>query len=86
MYEIKLNENESISLDIKTILSCMYIFNADCLANEKFCEECVKEMTHITLDLMYEENKESFLRDDIVRKSVLLGLVEKIKNEFSMCE
>lgn len=73
MYKIKLNKNETISLDINTILSCMYIFNVNYISNNKLCDDCLIENTNIILDLMLEDNKENFLNNNIVRKSILLG-------------
>lgn len=84
MFEIKLNENETISLDEKTILSCLFIYNSNVAINNNLGTDLSKIIQSIELDIIDTDNKEEIINDKFVRIIILCGLKEKIEKELCL--
>jgi len=84
MLNFQLNENETISLDIKTILSCLFIYNSNVEINNNLGTDLSKIIQSIELDIIEKDNKEDIINDKFVRIIILCGLKEKIEKELSL--
>ena len=87
MLNFKLNESETISLDIKTILSCLYIcYSNDIISdNNDYLEmDLTKNVLNVPLEIIDTDNKEDIINNKIVRIGILYGLKEKIEKELSL--
>ena len=92
MYQIKLNENERIGLNINTIISSIVATNIVASDNVEFQERIDKDikqfMSESTLYLLseeveYDEMVKFMDNNNIIRTMILNGLKEKIEKELS---
>lgn len=80
MYNFILNENEKISLDIKTILSCMFL----CYSNDIINNDAINdEFLNFPLEFISVEDKTDYINLSVIRLIILNGLKEKIEKELS---
>ena len=84
MFEIKLNEYETISLDERTIMSCMFISNSNCMIiNDDINDDLSLQIFKLPLELISVENKTDYINKGVIRSMILYGLKEKIEKELS---
>ena len=80
MHYNQLNKNEKISLDIKTILSCMFLCYSNDIINN---DDINDEFLNFPLEFISVEDKTDYINHNIIRLIVLNGLKEKIEKELS---
>ena len=92
MYQIKLNENERIGLNINTIISSIVATNIVASDNVEFQERIDKNIKQFMSETMlyllseevkYDEMVEFMDNNNIIRTMILNGLKEKIEKELS---
>ena len=84
MYNFILNENEKISLDKKTILSCMFLCNSnDIINNDDINDDLSVKIFNLPLEFISFEDKTNYINHNVIRLIILNGLKEKIEKELS---
>ena len=92
MYQIKINENERIGLNINTIISSIVATNIVASDNVEFQERIDKDIKQFMSETMlyllseeveYDEMVEFMDNNNIIRTMILNGLKEKIEKELS---